>query len=58
MLLTTAMGEAVSDFMVLEVNKYLGVVLGFAVFVAAMAWQFRTPHYRGGLHLRYGHGAR
>jgi uncharacterized membrane-anchored protein len=45
-LLTTAMGEAVSDFVVLDVNKYLGVILGFAVFVAAMAWQFRTPHYR------------
>lgn len=45
-LLTTAMGEAVSDFVVLDVNKYLGVVLGFAVFAAAMAWQFRTPQYR------------
>ena len=40
------MGEAVSDFVVLDVNKYLGVVLGFVVFVAAMAWQFRTPQYR------------
>jgi uncharacterized membrane-anchored protein len=45
-LLTTAMGEAVSDFVVLDVNKYLGVLLGFVVFVAAMAWQFRTPQYR------------
>jgi uncharacterized membrane-anchored protein len=45
-LLTTAMGEAVSDFVVLDVNKYLGVVLGFVVFVAAIVWQFRTPGYR------------
>jgi len=45
-LLTTAMGEAVSDWVVLDVNKYLGVVLGFAVFVAAMVWQFRTPRYQ------------
>jgi uncharacterized membrane-anchored protein len=45
-LLTTCMGEAVSDFVVLDVNKYLGVVLGFAVFVAAIIWQFRAPAYR------------
>jgi uncharacterized membrane-anchored protein len=45
-LLTTAMGEAVSDFVVLDVNKYLGVVLGFAVFVVAIVWQFRTPRYK------------
>ena len=45
-LLTTAMGEAVSDFVVLDVNKYLGVVLGFAVFAVAIVWQFRTPRYR------------
>lgn len=44
-LLTTAMGEAMSDFVVLDVNKYLGVVLGFLVFLAAMWWQFRTPRY-------------
>ncbi len=45
-LLTTAMGEAMSDFVVLDVNKYLGVVLGFLVFVVAIVWQFRTPQYR------------
>jgi uncharacterized membrane-anchored protein len=44
-LLTTAMGEAMSDFVVLDVNKYLGVVLGFLVFLAAMWWQLRTPRY-------------
>lgn len=45
-LLTTAMGEAMSDFVVLDVNKYLGVLLGFVVFLAAMVWQLRTPRYR------------
>jgi uncharacterized membrane-anchored protein len=45
-LLTTAMGEAVADFVVLDFNKYLGVVLGFLVFAVAIAWQFRTPQYR------------
>ncbi len=45
-LLTTAMGEALSDFVVLDVNKYLGVILGFVVFVLAIRWQFRTPKYR------------
>jgi uncharacterized membrane-anchored protein len=45
-LLSTAMGEAVSDFVVLDVNKYLGVFLGFVVFAAAITWQFRTPRYQ------------
>ena len=45
-LLTTAMGEAVSDYLVNDVNKYLAVVVGFVVFVLAMIWQFRTPTYR------------
>ena len=45
-LLTTAMGEAVSDFVVLDVNKYLGVILGFGVFAAAIIWQFRAARYR------------
>jgi uncharacterized membrane-anchored protein len=45
-LLTTAMGEAVSDFLVLDVNKYLAVVVGFVLFAIAITWQFRTPGYR------------
>jgi uncharacterized membrane-anchored protein len=45
-LLTTAMGEAVSDYLVNDVNKYLAVVVGFIVFAAAIVWQFRTPGYR------------
>ena len=49
-LLTTAMGEAVADWVVLDINKYLGVVLGFAVFVVAIvavpnAKQYQTWPY-------------
>lgn len=45
-LLTTAMGEAVSDYLVNDVNKYLAVVVGFILFAVAIVWQFRTPGYR------------
>jgi uncharacterized membrane-anchored protein len=45
-LLTTAMGEAVSDYLVNDVNKYLAVVVGFVLFAVAITWQFRTPTYR------------
>ena len=45
-LLTTAMGEAISDYLVNDVNKYLAVVVGFVLFVVAIVWQFRTPTYR------------
>ena len=45
-LLTTAMGEAVSDFLVNDWNKYGAVVLGFVLFAIAITWQFRTPQYR------------
>jgi uncharacterized membrane-anchored protein len=45
-LLTTAMGEAVSDFLVKDWNKYAAVVVGFALFAVAITWQFRTPRYR------------
>jgi uncharacterized membrane-anchored protein len=45
-LLTTAMGEAVSDFLVNDWNKYGAVVLGFVLFAIAITWQFRTPRYR------------
>lgn len=45
-ILTTAMGEAVSDFMVKKYNPYLAVFAGFAVFALAISWQFRTRTYR------------
>lgn len=40
------MGEAVSDYLVNDVNKYGAVVLGFILFAIAITWQFRTPRYR------------
>lgn len=44
-LLTTAMGEAISDYLVNDWNKYLGVLLGFVVFAVAMFFQFRSRTY-------------
>ncbi len=45
-LLTTAMGEAISDLMAQRLNQYLAVFIGFAVFAMAIGWQFRTRGYR------------
>ncbi|HUB94146.1 MAG TPA: hypothetical protein VMB52_06610, partial [Verrucomicrobiae bacterium] len=44
-LLTTAMGEATSDFLANTINPYAAVAIGFVVFVVAMALQFRAKHY-------------
>ena len=44
-LLTTAMGEAISDYLVNDWNKYLGVLLGFIVFAVAMVFQLRATTY-------------
>lgn len=44
-LLSTAMGESLSDALVHGVNKYAAVLIGFAVFVVAMAWQLRGRAY-------------
>jgi uncharacterized membrane-anchored protein len=44
-LLTTAMGEAISDYLVNDWNKYLGVLLGFVVFAVAISVQFRSRDY-------------
>jgi uncharacterized membrane-anchored protein len=44
-LLTTAMGEAVSDYLVNDVNRYLGVFVGFVVFAVAISIQFRARTY-------------
>ena len=44
-LLTTALGESTSDYLVHNVNPYLAVVGGFVAFVVAMAIQFRTDRY-------------
>ena len=45
-LLTTAMGEAVSDFLVQRFNPYLAVLATMVVFAVAIVWQFRVPDYR------------
>ena len=44
-LLSTAMGEATSDYMVRTINPVIAVLLGFTGFVIAMALQFRAKAY-------------
>jgi uncharacterized membrane-anchored protein len=44
-ILTTAMGEATSDYLVHRFNPYFAVIGGFVTFVAAMAIQFRVRGY-------------
>jgi uncharacterized membrane-anchored protein len=44
-ILTTALGESVSDYLVHGFNPYLAVIGGFVAFVVAMAIQLRTDHY-------------
>ena len=44
-ILTTALGEATSDYLVHRFNPYLAVVGGFVAFVIAMAIQFRVRRY-------------
>ena len=44
-LLSTAMGEATSDYFVLDVNRYLGVVLGFVGLTVALVLQFKARGY-------------
>ena len=44
-LLSTAMGEATSDYMVRTINPVIAVLLGFAGFVIAMVIQFRAKAY-------------
>ena len=44
-ILTTAMGEATSDYLVHRFNPYLAVIGGFVAFVAAMAIQFKVRTY-------------
>ncbi len=44
-ILTTAMGEATSDYLVHRFSPYLAVAAGFLVFVVAMAIQLRMRSY-------------
>lgn len=43
--LTTAMGEALSDFLVHHMNPYLAVMIGALVFAMAILIQFRSRRY-------------
>ena len=43
--LSTAMGEATSDFMVHTINPYAAVFLGFAAFLVALLLQFKRARY-------------
>jgi uncharacterized membrane-anchored protein len=45
-ILTTAMGEALADFLALRYSPVLAGVAGTAVFAVALALQFRAPRYR------------
>ena len=44
-LLTTAMGESTSDYLVFRINPYMAVSLGFVGFVLALALQFAARRY-------------
>lgn len=44
-LLTTAMGESTSDFLVFKINPYVAVTLGAAGFVIALLLQFSVRRY-------------
>lgn len=44
-LLTTAMGESTSDFLVFRINPYVAVTLGAAGFIAALWLQFSARRY-------------
>lgn len=44
-LLTTAMGEATSDFLVFKINPYLAVLIGGVALAIALLIQFSVRHY-------------
>ncbi|HET6504407.1 MAG TPA: hypothetical protein VFG87_26950 [Amycolatopsis sp.] len=44
--LSTALGESTSDYLVQVIDPVVAVGIGFAGFVAALAWQFATRRYR------------
>ncbi len=44
-ILTTAMGEATSDYLVFHINPYAAVIMGALGFAAAVVLQFRVKRY-------------
>ena len=49
-LLTTAMGEATSDFLANNISPYIAVAIGFALFSFALVLQFRAKRYIPGVY--------
>ncbi|MGH9655547.1 MAG: hypothetical protein ACRD6B_19050, partial [Bryobacteraceae bacterium] len=49
-ILTTAMGEATSDYLVFHINPYVAVMLGAVGFLVAFALQFVARRYITGLY--------
>lgn len=49
-LLTTAMGEATSDYLVNRFNPYLAVFMGFVAFALAISLQFAVRKYIAGVY--------
>ena len=47
---STALGEAVSDFSIRVLPPVVAVLIGFAAFVAALAWQLRMRRYTPGVY--------
>lgn len=45
-ILTTALGESASDYLVNAINPYVAVLIGFLVFVVAIVAQMRARRYR------------
>lgn len=43
--LTTGMGEATSDYLVVQFSRVVAVAIGFIAFALAMGWQFRVRRY-------------
>ncbi|MGH3171530.1 MAG: hypothetical protein ACRDN0_37425 [Trebonia sp.] len=45
-LLSTAMGEAISDYLAVRIDPYLAVFIGLVIWVIGMTWVLRTPRYK------------
>lgn len=44
-IITTALGESTSDFMVNTISPYVAVMIGFIILVVALVWQFSVQRY-------------
>ncbi|MBX6352418.1 MAG: hypothetical protein IRZ10_03720 [Thermoflavifilum sp.] len=49
-LLSTALGESTSDYLVYHINPYLAVISAGIVFLAALVWQFAVRRYVAGVY--------